>query len=93
MGIYAHAGSLHRESVSVYIPLPWSETARCKGLNQTIKNSKIMKRTKEATIVALAALAAQTAIADMKKEFGKDFIPMDATVINYTYDPFDGMYA
>ena len=52
-----------------------------------------MKRTKEATIVALAALAAQTAIADMKKEFGKDFIPMDATVINYTYDPFDGMYA
>lgn len=50
-------------------------------------------KTKKATIVAMSALAAQVAIADMKAEFGEDYIPMDGTVINYTYDPFDGMYA
>ena len=50
-------------------------------------------KTKKATIVAMSALAAQVAIADMKKEYGEDYIPMDGTVINYTYNPFDGMYA
>ena len=52
-----------------------------------------MKTKKTATIVAMSALAAQVAIADMQKEFGDDYIPMDGTVLNYTYDPFDGMYA
>ena len=52
-----------------------------------------MKTKKTANIVAMSALAAQVAIADMQKEFGDDYIPMDGTVLNYTYDPFDGMYA
>lgn len=54
------------------------------------------KKTTMAVLVAMNALAAQTAIADMKAEFGNDFIPMsenDGTVINYTYDPYDGFYA
>lgn len=47
-----------------------------------------------AVIVSLNALAAQTAIADMKKEFGESYIPMDdGSVINYTYDPYEGFYA
>ncbi len=50
-------------------------------------------KTKKATIVAMSALAAQVAIADMKDEYGEDYIPMDGTVINYTYDPFGGLYA
>lgn len=50
-------------------------------------------KTKKATIVAMSALAAQVAIADMKTEYGEDYIPMDGTVINYTYDPFCGLYA
>lgn len=52
-----------------------------------------MKTKKTATIVAMSALAAQVAIADMKAEFGQDYIPMDGTVINYTWDPFTGMLA
>lgn len=48
---------------------------------------------KRAAVVSMTALAMQTAITDMKAEFGKDYIPMDGTVINYTYNPFDGMLA
>lgn len=51
------------------------------------------KSAKKAVVVSMAALAAQTAIADLKAEFGKDYIPMDGTVINYTWNPFDGMLA
>lgn len=51
------------------------------------------KSAKKAVVVSMAALAAQTAIADLKKEFGEDYIPMDGTVINYTWNPFDGMLA
>ena len=50
-------------------------------------------KTKKAIVLSMAALAAQAAIADMKAEYGENYIPMDGTVINYTYDPFDGMYA
>lgn len=54
-----------------------------------------MKTKKTATIVAMSAtIAMQAAIADMKAEFGDNYIPMtDGTVINYTYDPFEGMWA
>lgn len=51
------------------------------------------KSAKKAIVVSMAALAAQTAIADLKAEFGEDYIPMDGTVINYTWDPFDGLIA
>lgn len=51
------------------------------------------KSAKKAVVVSMAALAAQTAIADLKAELGKDYIPMDGTVINYTWDPFDGFCA
>lgn len=51
------------------------------------------KSAKKAIVVSMAALAAQTAIADLKAEFGEDFIPMDGTVIDYTWDPFDGLVA
>ena len=50
------------------------------------------KSAKKAVVVSMAALAAQTAIADLKAEFGEDYIPMDGTVI-YTWNPFDGMLA
>ena len=52
-------------------------------------------KAKKATIVAMSALAAQCAIADLRAEFGEDYIPMtsNGTVINYTYNPFDGVYA
>lgn len=55
--------------------------------------SAAKKSAKKAIVVSMAALAAQTAIADLKTEFGEDFIPMDGTVIDYTWEPFDGMYA
>lgn len=55
--------------------------------------SAAKKSAKKAVVVSMAALAAQTAIADLKAEFGKDYIPMDGTVINYTWNPFDGMLA
>lgn len=51
------------------------------------------KSAKKAIVVSMAALAAQTAIADLKTEFGEDYIPMDGKVMNYTWDPFDGMLA
>ena len=56
------------------------------------------KKTK-AIIVAMAAItgasvsqtndAAQAALADMQQEFGAD----DVATLEYTYDPFDGMWA
>ena len=52
-----------------------------------------MKTKKTAAIVAMSALAMQAAVADMKDEYGENYIPMDGTVIHYTYDPFDGAYA
>lgn len=51
------------------------------------------KKVKKAAIVAMGTLAMQAAVADMKAEFGENYIPMDGTVLNYTYDPFDGMLA
>lgn len=51
------------------------------------------RRVKKAAIVAMSTLAMQAAVADMKAEFGQDYIPMDGTVLNYTYDPFDGLVA
>ena len=51
------------------------------------------KSAKKAVVVSMAALAAQTAIADLKTEFGEDYIPMDGTVMTYTWDPFDGLLA
>lgn len=38
-------------------------------------------------------MAHNVAVADMKAEYGADYIPDDGTVINYTYDPYDGMLA
>ena len=55
--------------------------------------SATKKSAKKAIVVSMAALAAQTAIADMQQEYGDDFIPMDGTVVNYTWDPFDGFCA
>ena len=51
------------------------------------------KKVKKAAIVAMSVAAMQAAVADMKAEFGDNYIPMDGTVIHYTYDPFDGMLA
>ena len=50
---------------------------------------------KSAKIIGMAAMAAamfHQAEADMKKEFGKDYIPMDGTTIAYTWN-LDGMIA
>ena len=65
-----------------------------------MKATKKMASTakKSAKIIGMAAMAAamfHQAEADMKKEFGKDYIPMDKNVycVNYTYNPFDGMLA
>ena len=55
--------------------------------------SATKKSAKKVIVVSMAALAAQTAIADMQKEYGDDFIPMDGTIVNYTWDPFDGFCA
>ena len=55
--------------------------------------SAAKKSAKKAIVVSMAALAAQTAIADLKAEFGEDYIPMDGTVMTYTWDPFDGLCA
>lgn len=55
---------------------------------------------KRATIIAMAAIAgasisqtsaaARQALADMRKEMGKD---NHVYSLNYTWDPFDGLYA
>ena len=55
---------------------------------------------KRATIIAMAAIAgasvsqtsaaARQALADMRKEMGKD---AHVYSLNYTWDPFDGLYA
>ena len=50
-------------------------------------------KTKKAAIVAIGTLAMQAAVADMKAEFGEDYIPMDGTELTYDYDPFDGFCA
>lgn len=67
---------------------------------RVMKTIKTMARTakksaKSAVIVPMAVLAANVAIADLKDEFKEDYIPMvrDGKVINYTWDPFDGMLA
>lgn len=52
-----------------------------------------MKTKKAATIVAMGALAMQAAVADMKAEYGDDYIPMDGKVLSYTWNPFDGFCA
>lgn len=66
-----------------------------------MKATKKMASTakKSATIIAMAAItgasvestnaAALAAIADMELEFGKENIAS----LEYTYDPFDGMFA
>ena len=51
------------------------------------------KRVKKAAIVAMSMAAMQAAVADMKAEFGDNYIPMDGSVLSYTYDPFDGLIA
>ena len=51
------------------------------------------KKVKKAAIVAMSVAAMQAAVADMKAEFGNDYIPMDGTVLSYTWDPFDGICA
>lgn len=51
------------------------------------------KSAKKAAVVSMAAMAMQAAIADIQKEYKDDYIPMDGTVLNYTWDPFDGMLA
>lgn len=58
--------------------------------NFKIKKTTIMKTKKTATIVAMGVLAMQAAVADMKAEYGEDYIPMDGTVLSYTWDPFSG---
>lgn len=55
--------------------------------------STAKKSAKRAAVVSMAAVAMQAAIADLKAEFGKDYIPMDGTVLTYDYNPFDGMLA
>ena len=55
---------------------------------------------KRATIIAMAAIAgasvsqtsaaARQALADMREEMGKD---THVYSLNYTWDPFDGLYA
>ena len=55
--------------------------------------STAKKSAKKAAVVSMAAVAMQAAIADLKAEFGNDYIPMDGTVLTYTYNPFDGMLA
>ncbi len=63
---------------------------------------KNMARTarKRATIIAMAAIAgasvsqtsaaARQALADMREEMGKD---IHVYSLNYTWEPFDGLYA
>lgn len=58
---------------------------------------KTKKNNKKAIIMAIAAVtgtsvsqtsaAARAALADMKAEYGKNLI------VNYTYNPFEGLYA
>ena len=36
-----------------------------------------------------ASMAMSIAERDMRKEFGKDYIPMDATSVQYEYNPYD----
>ena len=53
-------------------------------------------KAKKAIVLSMAALAAQTAINDLKAEFGTDYIPMNdkpGTELAYTWDPTDGMLA
>lgn len=57
------------------------------------------KKSKKAAIIAMAAItgasiaqetaAAKAAMADMKAEYGNE----NVCAIEYTWDPFDGMYA
>ena len=61
--------------------------------NIKLMASTAKKSAKKAAVVSMAAVAMQAAIADLKAEFGNDYIPMDGTVINYDYNPFDGMLA
>lgn len=78
-------GELNNE---LFYKLKITEVMKAKKMAGAAKKSA-----KKAVVVSMAALAAQTAIADLKAEFGKDYIPMDGTVINYTWNPFDGMLA
>lgn len=64
------------------------------------KNAIVSTAKKSAKIVTMmtvtmAVVAANAAIADLKREYKNDYIPMvrDGKVINYTWDPFDGMLA
>lgn len=63
-----------------------------------------MKAKKTAMIIAMTAMfageksandaAAQAAVMDMQKEFGKDMVAMtDPFELNYTWDPSDGFCA
>jgi len=61
--------------------------------NMKVMASTAKKSAKKAAVVSMAAVAMQAAIADLKAEFGNDYIPMDGTVLTYTYNPFDGMLA
>lgn len=66
-----------------------------------MKTTKNMASTaKRATIIAMAAIAgasvsqtsaaARQALADMREEMGKE---AHVYSLNYTWDPFDGLYA
>ena len=61
--------------------------------NMKVMASTAKKSATKAAVISMAAVAMQAAIADLKAEFGKDYIPMDGTVLTYTYNPFDGMLA
>ena len=51
------------------------------------------KCAKTISVAAMAAAMFHQAEADMKREFGKDYIPMDGTIVTYDYNPLDGMLA
>jgi hypothetical protein len=48
------------------------------------------KKVKKAAIVAMSVAAMQAAVADMKAEFGDNYIPMDGHALIVELNPFDG---
>lgn len=63
--------------------------------NAIVSTAKKSAKIVTMTTVTMAVVAAQTAIADLKDEYKSDYIRMvkDGKLINYTWDPFDGMLA
>ena len=66
-----------------------------RSLNRKIQKFSIMKtkKVKKAAIVAMSVAAMQAAVADMKAEFGENYIPMDGHALIVELNPFDGLIA